>query len=84
MVEEILCVVKWRKAQHTKTYVSIYAASKVQNLLARTLPTSKIVNDEIIFVQGKVAKAEHTKTYVSISLSDDLCKKNSSERFFTV
>ena len=37
MAEEILCVVQWRKAQHTKTYVSIYAASKVQNLPARTI-----------------------------------------------
>ena len=25
-----LCVTQWRKAQHTKAYVSIYDASKVQ------------------------------------------------------
>ena len=42
----------------------------------------KIVNDEIIFVLSKVAKAEHTKRYVSISISEEWCKKNSSERFF--
>ena len=29
----------------------------------------------------KVAKAEHTWAYVSISISEDSCKKNSSERF---
>ena len=39
MVAEILCVTQWRKAEHTMAYVSIYAASKVQNLPARTIFT---------------------------------------------
>ena len=29
MAEEILRVMQWRKAEHTKKYVSIYDASKV-------------------------------------------------------
>ena len=37
MIEEILCVTQWRKAQHTRAYVSIYDASKVQNLPIRTI-----------------------------------------------
>ena len=37
MVVEILCVTQQRKAEHTMAYVSIYAASKVQNLPARTI-----------------------------------------------
>ncbi len=41
----------------------------------------KIGGDEIIFVRSEVAKAEHTWAYVSISISEDSCKKNSSERF---
>ena len=44
----------------------------------------KIVNDETIFVPSKATKAEHTKRYVSISATAAWCKKNSSERFFTV
>ncbi len=57
----------------------------VEEILCITHPsTQKIGDDEIIFVRGKVAKAQHTKRYVSISLSADSCKKNSSERFFTV
>jgi hypothetical protein len=31
----------------------------VQKELIRTLPTSKIVNDEIIFVPSKATKAQH-------------------------
>ena len=30
MIRLFLCVAPWRKAEHTKAYVSIYAASKVQ------------------------------------------------------
>ena len=37
----------------------------------------------LFFVRSEVAKAEHTKRYVSISISADLCKKNSLERFFS-
>ena len=37
MVVEILCVAQRQKAEHTWAYVSIYDASKVQNLPARTI-----------------------------------------------
>ena len=33
-------------------------------------------------MRSKVAKAQHTLAYVSISISEDSCKKSSSERFF--
>ena len=41
MVVEILCVVQCRKAEHTWAYVSIYDASKVQNLPAKTIFITK-------------------------------------------
>ena len=37
MMRLFLCVAKWRKAQHTWTYVSIYVTSKVQKELIRTI-----------------------------------------------
>ena len=48
------------------------------------LPTSKSEMIELFFVRSEVAKAEHTWWYVSISISEDSCKKNSSERFLFV
>ena len=37
MMRLFLCVAKWRKAQHTWAYVSIYVTSKVQKELIRTI-----------------------------------------------
>ena len=60
------------------------AVSRLNAKLFFLFHNFRIVNDEIIFVRSKVAKAEHTKRYVSISISEDSCKKNSSERVYLI
>ena len=37
MIRLFLCVTQWWKAEHTKAYVSIYTASKVQKEAIRTI-----------------------------------------------
>ncbi len=67
----------------SKTFF-IFISIQRELKISQKLSLRKIVNDEIIFVRSKGAKAQHTLAYVSISLSADSCKKNSSERDFTL
>ncbi len=59
MIEEILCEAKSR----VRSIASLCEEFGVRRLVQKEPtknPQLKIVNDEIIFVRGKVAKAQHS------------------------
>ena len=70
MSEEILCVTQWRKAQHTWAYVSIYNASKVQNL-----PLHFNGKHKIAYERGNFVRYAVTESAAYLSVCEHLRRK---------